>query len=317
MSYFGVVAEEYAKTGLFFQPMRNSHPRTRRDVLLGLLIEAAFEMIRALPQEMVKVRLLPVGQEDPLAGAPTPRGVFTRWRHRGGTVRYALIFFLLGAYLAVLAGLFGGLCWLLLWPALNGFLLSAGYLGLGPRICGKRADGRLAWWAVVLLLPYLTATWVLWHLGRRLSREPPCHEVAPALWVGRRPFVHELPDGVTLVVDLTAEFIAHRKVVQGRTYLCLPTLDTAAPEEKAFQHVVGRIVGWQGAVYVHCAAGHGRSAAVAAAVVMARGLAGSVQEAEDLLRQARPGIRFTPAQRALLLRFTSQPVQTNRVDPRL
>jgi protein-tyrosine phosphatase len=219
-------------------------------------------------------------------------------------VRYALIFFLLGVCLVTLAVSFGGLCWLLLWPAFDGLLLSSAYAGLGPRVCGKRVDGRIAWWAVVVLLPYLGLTWVVWHLNRAVSRERPCHEVAPLLWVGRRPFAHELPPGASLVVDLTAEFVAHPEVLRGRTYLCLPTLDMSAPDEKVFQYLVSRVVDWQGTVYVHCAAGHGRSATVVAAVLIARGLAGSVEEAEHLMRQVRPGIRLAPAQRSLLRRVT-------------
>jgi protein-tyrosine phosphatase len=219
-------------------------------------------------------------------------------------MKYAFAFALIGVVLLLLAVEGGGLCWLLLWPALDGLLLSAAYAGLGPRVCGKRADGRLAWWAVVLLLPYLGLTWLVWHLSRFVSRERPCHEVAPTLWVGRRPFAHELPPGVSLVVDLTAEFVAHPEALRGRTYLCLPTLDMSAPDEKAFQHLVSRVAGWQGIVYVHCAAGHGRSATVAAAVLIVRGLANSVEEAEELMRKVRPGIRLAPAQRSLLRRIT-------------
>ena len=45
-------------------------------------------------------------------------------------------------------------------------------------------DGTLAPAAVVLLLPYLVLTWVLWHVHRLVSREDCCHEVAPGLWLG-------------------------------------------------------------------------------------------------------------------------------------
>jgi protein-tyrosine phosphatase len=228
-------------------------------------------------------------------------------------MKYALIFSLIGVLLLLLAVEGGGLCWFLLWPALDGLLLSGAYAGLGPRVCGKRADGRLAWWAVVLLLPYLGLTWLVWHLSWFVSRELPCHEVAPTLWVGRRPFAHELPPGVSLVVDLTAEFVAHPEVLRGRTYLCLPTLDMSAPDEKAFQHLVSRVAGWQGIVYVHCAAGHGRSATVAAAVLIVRGLANSVEEAEELMRKVRPGIRLAPAQRSLLRRIT-RPLPSTKPD---
>src|SRR5207244_1868915 len=127
-------------------------------------------------------------------------------------MKYVIVFGLFAVYLAGLAVLFGGWCWPLLWPALSFGVVAAGYAGLGPRIFGKRPTGRLSWWAVLLLGPYLLLTWALWHLHRRVSREPCCHEVAPALWLGRRPLAHELPDGVVLVVDLTAEFPAARGI---------------------------------------------------------------------------------------------------------
>ena len=59
-----------------------------------------------------------------------------------------------------------------------------------------------------MLLPYLALTWFAWHLRRLVSRQPCCHEVAPGLWLGRRPLAREVPAGVVLLVDLTAEFCA-------------------------------------------------------------------------------------------------------------
>jgi protein-tyrosine phosphatase len=220
-------------------------------------------------------------------------------------MKYVIVFSLFALYLLALAVLLGGLGWLLLWPAVSFLLLAAAYAGLGPRIYGKRPDGRLAWWAVLLLLPFLLLTWGLWHLARLFSKEACAHEVAPGLWVGRRPFAHELPPDVGLVVDLTAEFIVARGVTTGRSYLCLPTLDALAPDEGAVRELVAAVAGSTTAVYIHCAAGHGRSAMVAAAVLLARGLAADAKEAEALLRKARPGIRLTPSQRQLLERLRS------------
>jgi protein-tyrosine phosphatase len=164
-------------------------------------------------------------------------------------------------------------------------------------------------------LPYLLLTWFVWHVQRLLSREACCNEVAPGLWVGRRPSARELPPDVGLVVDLTAEFAAPRRIHHGRTYLCLPVLDAYAPSEEALRQLVQKVVAWPGAVYVHCAAGHGRSAMVAAAVLLTRGLAADVKQAEGLLRRARPGVRLTPAQRRLLRRLFAEapPSSENRV----
>jgi protein-tyrosine phosphatase len=190
--------------------------------------------------------------------------------------------------------------WLLLWPALSFGLVAAAYAGAGPRVFGKRPDGRLAPWAVLLLLPYLALTWSLWHLVRLVSRESCCHEIIPGVWLGRRALGHELPAGIGLIVDLTAEFPRAAAATAGREYVCLPTLDATAPGEAAFRELVQRLNAWPGPVYVHCAIGHGRSATVVAGLLLARGLAADARQAEAAVRKVRPGVRLNRAQRALL-----------------
>lgn len=217
-------------------------------------------------------------------------------------MKYATIFFGFGIYLTATAVLLGDVYWLLLWPGVNALLLAAGYVRLGPRLLGKRPNGRIAPWALILMLPYLGTTWILWHLHRRVTREPACHEVAPRLWLGRRPLLHELPPNTDLIVDLTAEFFVSPGILHGREYLCLPTLDCTAPDETLFRAAVARVADWPGTVYIHCAAGHGRSATFAAAVLAARGLAPDVAAAVRMLRTVRPGVGLQPSQRALLVR---------------
>jgi protein-tyrosine phosphatase len=220
-------------------------------------------------------------------------------------MKYAVPFTVLGLYLTALAAYLGGPGLLLLWPGASLVLLGAAYAGLGPRVYGKGPDGRLAWWAVLPMLPFLLFTWAVWHAQRRLSREDCCNEVAPGLWLGRRAFFHELPPGIALVVDLTAEFPAPRALARGTPYLCLPTLDALAPSPDALRVAVERITATSGGVYVHCALGHGRSATVAAAVLLARGLADDVAHAEAVLRRARPGVRLMAAQRRVLERLAA------------
>jgi protein-tyrosine phosphatase len=220
-------------------------------------------------------------------------------------VKYAVVFAVFGLYLAAVAVLLGDFGLLLLWPAVSCFVVAAAYAGVGPAVFGKRPDGRLAWWAVALLLPYLLLSAALWHLVRVFGKEPCCHEVAPGVWLGRRPLPKELPPTVDLVVDLTAEFAEPRGVCAGRTYLCLPTLDTLAPDGMAFAELVRRVTAWPGVVYIHCASGHGRSATLAAAVLIARGLARDAAEAEAVLRGVRPGVRLKKAQRELLAKVTA------------
>jgi protein-tyrosine phosphatase len=218
-------------------------------------------------------------------------------------MRFVIVFAMLGAYLLALAWSLEEAGWLLGWPAASFLLLAAAYAGLGPGLLGKRTDGRMAWWSLPLFWPYLLAAHAVWLLHRRFSREACCNEIVPGLWLGRRVFARELPAGVDLVVDLTAEFSEPRGVRSGRNYLCLPTLDGVTPPEGPFLAVVEKLAGWPGTAYVHCALGHSRSALVVAAVLLARGLAADAGQARALVRHARPGVDLTRPQRRMLDRL--------------
>jgi protein-tyrosine phosphatase len=116
---------------------------------------------------------------------------------------------------------------------------------------------------------------------------------------------HELPPAVVLVADLTSEFAAARDIVRGSAaYRSLPTLDAAAPPNpRVFDDLVRALAGASAPVYVHCALGHGRSALVVAAVLVARGLANDAARAEALIKAARPGVGLNKAQRAFLSKW--------------
>ena len=214
--------------------------------------------------------------------------------------RYALILTLLGVAQLGLAVGAGSWLPLLVWSGLSWTAVGFAYGGVGAGVFGKGRDGDLCWGNVLALLPYLLFTWGVWHLRRLLSREAVADEVTPGLWLGRRCREAELPPSITLVVDLTSEFAEPRGVRNGRTYLCLPTLDAAAPDAAAFQIVVLAVAGWSGPAYVHCALGHGRSAMLVMAVLLETGRAASVVEAERMVREARVRVKLNAVQRRLL-----------------
>lgn len=216
---------------------------------------------------------------------------------------YALLFSLLAAYLVVIAVAVNGFAWVLLWPALSFSLFASAYAFHSPGVLGKRRDGRVAWWAWPTLGPVLGLLSALWHLQLWVRREAVCHEVAAGVWLGRRPRYGEIPAGVRLVVDLTAEFAKAPGVGMGHEYACLPTLDGLAPGAVEVEAILAKIEACGGPVYVHCALGHGRSALVAAAVLLRRGIVGDIRAAELHLRERRPGVRLKGAQRRLLARL--------------
>lgn len=218
-------------------------------------------------------------------------------------MRYAVLFLILAAGLLLAAVNQAGWCWLIAWPACSALVIAGGYAGLGSRVFGKRPTGEHAPWALALHLPYLLMTSIVWHVERIVMPENAADEVAPGLWVGRRPYHHEIPAGVRWVIDLTAEFgVARRVRSGGRDYLCWPTLDGHVCDDRTFVEAARRIAALEGGVYIHCAQGHGRSAALAAAVLILRGLANDLNEAQRMLVAARPKIALKASQRRLLAR---------------
>ncbi len=209
---------------------------------------------------------------------------------------------MLGISTAALSLLLGGFGLLLLWPALNFSLLGLAYSLKNHALLGKKSDGTIALAQGFLFGPYLLLTWGVFHVSRLVTRETFADEVIPGLWVGRRPFVKELPIGAKIIVDMTAEFPVEPAIRKQLPFVCVPVLDGAAPSAKALDDLVTHLRDKEG-IFLHCAAGHGRSATIATALLLERGLATTIDDAEALLRVKRPGIRLNPLQRDVLQRW--------------
>jgi protein-tyrosine phosphatase len=213
------------------------------------------------------------------------------------TARYAVFAV---AALAV-APLFGSFAWLPLWLALSNGLLAYAYASNRVAIFGKRRDGTIAPFNLVLMLPYLLLVWAFFWLKLAGLRSEPCsHLVAPGVYLGRKPRAHELPEDCRLVVDLTCEFFEARSVVGAYAYRCLPILNRHAPSDAELAALLSELRDHDAPIYLHCGAGRGRSAMVAAALLVLRGHAQDVAEAEAQLKRARPGVHLHPAQSALI-----------------
>lgn len=215
-------------------------------------------------------------------------------------MRFGLMQIALGVALLGLAATVGEWAWLLSWPAWSVVIVGVAYLGpFGPGVFGKHAsDGRLRWMNVALLLPYHLVAWTLWQLKSRLSGENAHDEVAPGIFVGRRPLCDdEVPAGARVIVDLTSEF-SRASTTRGITrYVCVPTLDLRAPDDLSFASLLESLADEEGPIFVHCAMGHGRSATVAAGLMIRRGLARDVDDAIERMTNARPGVYLHRNQR--------------------
>jgi len=212
----------------------------------------------------------------------------------------------MGLSFAALAVGLGGAFWLLLWPAAAFWtVVFLGYAGRRPGLVGKREDGSIGPLSYIFFLPFLLFSQTSWNVFRFFAREASCNEIVPGLWIGRWPGERDLPAGVELVVDVTAELPVRRKVVHaGRAYVCLPALDASVPDEKLFLSTVDELSEDPRGMFVHCAFGHGRSAMMVGALLIRRGLARDVAEAEAMMKAKRPLVSMNATQRDYIRRAT-------------
>ena len=195
---------------------------------------------------------------------------------------------------------------LLVWSGLSWMAAGASYTALGPRVFGKRVDGRLGPINTIILLPYLLPTWGTWHLQRLTSKDDVCNEIVDGVWLGRRCSGRRLPVGITSIVDMTCEFVELREVVDGRTYVCVPTPDGHVPTVDALSRAVDEAASSTMPVYVHCAVGRGRSAMFVAALLLRLGRASTVDEAEAIVKAKRPCVHINRTQRRLLETYATK-----------
>ncbi len=211
---------------------------------------------------------------------------------------------LVGGGLILLGILKGGLALMLAWLGLNLLSVAVAQSCGAHRVFGKRSDGTLPWWSRVIHLPFFCYVGLVWHALRLFGREPPYNQVTSDLVVGRRLLSREFTGEFANYVDLTAEFAEPLALRQQAGYFCYPILDAAAPTPESLKAALSRLR--PGRTYVHCAQGHGRAGLFAAALLLDRGEAGTVEEALRLLKTARPGIRPSGPHRKCIAAFAAQ-----------
>ncbi len=193
-----------------------------------------------------------------------------------------------------------------MWPAVAFLTVSLAYFTGRVELFGKRSDGSRHWLATLILLPYLVLARVVWRLQLAFSREPAADVVNDQLIVSRRLRRHELPADVSLICDLTSEFLDPRSIREAPGYFCFPILDASVPRPQDLARCLSQLRPAAGTrVLIHCAKGHGRTGLVAAAWLLATGTVTSIDQALALLHQARPGLSLNQQQRKFLVEIQS------------
>ena len=197
-----------------------------------------------------------------------------------------------------------------IWCALAFGGVGLAYAGIGPRAFGKRSDGTLPAWSRAVYAPYfLLNALSLWGF-RSGARENAWDEIAPGLFLGCRlnsrdnAAIESL--AVVSVLDLTSEF-GETARLQALDYLCIPLLDTSAPNLQQLRDGVLWIENAlkRGPLYIHCALGHGRSATFVAAYLVTSGRARDADEAIAQIKKRRPHIGLEAGQMTVLQNYAS------------
>lgn len=220
-----------------------------------------------------------------------------RWRLAGC---YAL-----GALTCLQIALHGGgaLGWAA-WPAASLVLVALNYAGFGARGFAMDRQGRMHWSARWLFAPYRVGAAInAWVWTRRLAAAA---AVRPGLSLGRRPSYAEwLAAGRPRVLSLCAELQIDARIEGTR---CVPMLDLVTPSHATLrravavletQRVAASAAGASG-VWVCCALGFSRSATALLAWLLRHGHSRGLEDAEAVVRAARPQIVLRADWRELL-----------------
>ncbi|MEO0479531.1 MAG: hypothetical protein AAF196_08635 [Planctomycetota bacterium] len=153
---------------------------------------------------------------------------------------------------------------------------------------GKRVDGTRTPWSRVAWLPFLGPLGAWWHWRRPRLTESPWSQLLPDLWIGRRLLDEEFELEVDHLVDLTCEYTECPRQRAHPGYLSLPIVDGAAPPPQVLERYLRQIEELPGRVFLHCAEGHGRTATIAAGLLLRRGIAADIDDALVRVQSVRP-----------------------------
>ncbi|MBK5072391.1 phosphatase PAP2/dual specificity phosphatase family protein [Budviciaceae bacterium CWB-B4] len=218
--------------------------------------------------------------------------VASRWRWQPSqdpfARRLAVYYYSAALVLTTLACWLGSGFWILIWPAISLLMVALGYSGLGSAIFQKNAAGNMSPSARLLLAPYQIGAWCSFrYFSAKYDRN---NQITEGILLGSYPR-HNV--SVNAVLDMTSEWQRSTRI-PAVAYIACPQLDLLAPSEEELQHSVQALneLYPHGQVLVHCALGLSRSAIVVAAWLLQQQRVTSVEEAEAMIRQARPKIIF-------------------------
>ncbi len=184
-------------------------------------------------------------------------------------------------------------------------MLAIGYGVNMPGLFGKREDGSLKPFLVVVNLPWLLLTHLVWNIEIFVRREDPYNELKRGdILIGRRLRGWEGREMEReAVIDLTSEFHEPERHRNGVHYFSIPILDGSIPRRKEvekFREICSQIIQNKWRVYIHCAQGHGRTTMMTAIMLIESGMCDDLGKAAQRIRESRPLATTNAAQKKWL-----------------
>lgn len=170
-------------------------------------------------------------------------------------------------------------------------------------LLGKRGNGSIHPINQVLFYPYFVGLRIKLAIQRLISSEPIYNEmkIVPGCYLGGWPSEEALvPNAHPAILDVTCELPLK---VKTPAYKVIHVWDTHAPRlhqiDEGVQFIKEQLA-LNRPVLIHCAHGHGRSATIFGALIIASGAAQNASEAEKLMKKYRPRVRLNSRQHASL-----------------
>ena len=180
--------------------------------------------------------------------------------------------------------------------------------GMGGRLFLKKSDGTIPVLWLLGYLPFVISRYVNVILVRLATREPAATNVGRGILVGGRilPWDRAMlaEHEMSAVLDVCAEIPRDPGTsADVRHYLAVPVLDASGPTVDELSHGVNwalECLAQDEVVLVQCTLGHGRSATFVAALMLATGVAHTVDDAVEQMRSKRSHVGLNRPQRASL-----------------
>ncbi len=211
----------------------------------------------------------------------------------------SIIFLILGALLIYFGITQAG--FLLVWLGISFFITGLGHLWIGPLIYGKNVTGQLPLWSKIIHWPFLLYALFVWHILRYFSKEHPHDQITENIIIGRRLLKTECPTGIINYVDLTAEFIEPKSIVENMNYIALPILDAGIPSIEELNLALNKVT--EQTTYIHCAQGHGRTAIFTIILLVTTGKTQNFEDAFSLIKKIRPAINLNSTQKKFVQEY--------------